>query len=310
MTDMRRGVKPLLVNTYEKVTHQLLTTAAHDNGDVLHAKVRLADVIDITSYSGRAKNYALKAHLDFLMVDAETSLPRFAVEFDGKQHWSDPATKSRDRLKDTLCEEAELPLLRITNDYIHTQEQWTVLNYVIEGFYHSLAFLEAQESGYIPWDEPHDFGNVITTDGHGRLLFNTLDAPARWRLLELHREDLLPVFSPDLYVTRNVEEGSVEAHTFMAVAVDRYILGRSRLRDCRFQGVRPYEIAEQLAVIELADLAERWTQGEAVACNGVTLAKSMYEVQRAIDSGGFLSSVTSGALRAGGPEPATISLHR
>lgn len=310
MSDMSRGVKPLLVNTYEKVTHQLLTTAAHDNGDVLHAKVRLADAIDITSYAGRTKSYALKAHLDFLMVDAETSLPRFAVEFDGKQHWSDPTTKSRDRFKDTLCEEAELPLLRITNEYIRTQGPWTVLSYVIEGFYHSLAFFEAQESGYIPWDESHDFGNVITTDERGRLLFNTLDAPARLRLFELHRADLLPVFSPDLYLTRNVEEGSIEAHAFMAVTVDRYLLGRARLRDCRFQGVSPYEIAEQLAVIELEDQAERWTKGEAAACNGATLAKSMHEVQRAIDSGGFLSSSTSGALRAGGPAPATISWRR
>lgn len=310
MTEMSWGVKPLLVNPYEKVTHKLLTTAAQDNGDVLHAKVRLADVVDTTSYTGRKKEYALMAHLDFLMVDAETSFPRFAVEFDGKQHWSDPATKERDRLKDTLCEEAELPLLRITSEYIRSQGPWTVLNYVIEGFYHSLAFLKEQESGHIPWDEPHDFGNVITTDGNSRLLFNTLDAPARMRLLELHRSDLLPVFSPDLYLTKNVEEGSVEAHAFMAVAVDRYLTGRARLRDCRFQGVSPYETAEQLAVIELADLAERWSKNEPVACDGAALAKSMQEVQRSIDSGGFVSCSTGGGLRAGGPSPATITVRR
>lgn len=306
---MRRGVKPLLVNTYEKVTHQLLTTAAEDNGDALQAKVRLADAIDIGSYTGRPKHYSLSAHLDFLMVDAETSLPRFVVEFDGKQHWSDPVIRERDRLKDALCQEAGLPLLRVTSGYTRAQGRWTVLSYVIEGFYHSLAFSEAQESGYIPLDEPYDFGNVIATDEHGRLLFNTLDAPARLRLLELHQANLLPVCAPDLYLTTNAEEGAVKAHAFMAVAGDRYLLGRVRLRDCRFPGVGPCEIAEQLAVAEVAALAERWIAGDAVACNGVTLAKSMHEIQRVIDAGGFLSLSGGGALRAGGPLPATVTIH-
>lgn len=298
----------MLVSPYEKVTHRLLTTAAENYGDELYAKVRLADVIDADGYTGRPKNYALSAHLDFLMLDRETLLPRFAVEFDGKQHWSDPATRERDRLKDTLCQEAGLPLLRITSEYTRTQGRWTVLSYVVEGFYFSLAFFEAQEQGHIPLDEPFDFGNVVATGEDGRLMFNTLDAPVRLRLLELHQANLLPSYAPDVYLTTSAAAGSVQAHAFMAVAPDRYLIGRVGLRDCRFQGVGPCEIAEQLAVAEVGALAERWLAGEAAACNGATLVKSMHEIQRAIDAGGFLSASTGNALQAGGPLPATIAI--
>lgn len=308
MAHGHRGVKPLLVNRYEKVTHQLLTTAAADNGDELWAKVRLADVIDEAGYTGRLKQYALSAHLDFVMVDPATSLPRFAVEFDGKQHFTDHATRERDRLKDTLCLKAELPLLRITSEYTRTQGRWTILSYVVEGFYHSLAFFEAQERGYIPLDEPYDFGNVIATDEDGRLLFNTLDAATRLHLLELHKANHLPSFCPDVYLTTNATEGSVDAHAFMAVARDRYLIGRTRLRDCRFQGVSPHEIAEQLAVVEVDALADQWLAGQPAACNGATLAKSMEKVQQAIDTGGLLSVTGGGALRAGGPLPVTITI--
>lgn len=64
----RPSTRPVLVNSYEKVTDRLLTTAAADHGDRLLAKVRLADVIEVEQLTGRAKNYGLSSHLDFVMV--------------------------------------------------------------------------------------------------------------------------------------------------------------------------------------------------------------------------------------------------
>ncbi len=126
--------KNVLVNFHEKVTDRLLSTAAADNGDRLLAKVRLADVLEVEHLTGRAKHYALAAHLDFVMVHAETSAPRFAVELDGAQHWSDPVVQARDRNKDQLCELAGLPLLRITSDFTRREGRWTVLTYLVDAF--------------------------------------------------------------------------------------------------------------------------------------------------------------------------------
>ena len=94
----------------------------------------------------------------------------------------------------------------------------------------------------------------------------------------------------------------------MAVARDRYLAGRTRLRDCRVQGVSPHEIAEQLAVVEIGALADQWLAGQPAACNGATLAISMEKVPHAIDTGGLLSVTDAYALRAGGPLPVTIAI--
>jgi very-short-patch-repair endonuclease len=293
---------------YEKATDRLLTAAAIENGDRLLTKVRLADVIDDEGLTGRAKRYALSAHLDFVMVDAETSVPRFAIEFAGAQHWTDVTVRERDRLKDAVCETAGLPLLRITSEFTRKTGRWRVLSYVVDAFFLSGAFFDAQERGVIPLDEPFDAESFLTKDEQGRIVFNTIDGPGRLRLLEHREAKCLPCFTPDEFHTALAKEGAVQSHAFMAVATDRYLIGRVRIRDFLFQGVSPGEVAGQLAVAELADLAEHWIAGEAAACNGKDLAKSMTEEERAIDAGGFLGCATGGALRAGGSLLAEIRL--
>jgi len=109
------AIRPLLVNRYEKLADRLLADSAQ--GDRLLTKVGLADVIDVEALDSSLKTYALKAHLDFVMVDVESSLPSFAVELDGRQHWRDPNNRRRDAMKDRLCERANLPLLRITSEF-------------------------------------------------------------------------------------------------------------------------------------------------------------------------------------------------
>lgn len=304
----RGGVKPVLVNFYEKATDRLLTSAAADNGDRLLTKVRLADVVDIDVFSGHAKGYGLKAHLDFVMVDAKSSVPRFAVELDGRQHWADPRVRERDRLKDSICEESGLPLLRITSEFTRVTGRWQVLSYIVQAFYLSEAFHTAQEQGTVPLDEPFDIGNFITKDDAGRYLFNTLDAPARLQMLNHWKNKRLPSFAPDEFLTVLPNERQVQAHAWLAVATDRYLIGRVRIRDFRFQGIAAAEIASQLAVAEVGNLADRWVAGEGVACDGRELAKNMSEVQQAIDAGGFLSVASAGALRAGGTLPDAVQV--
>ncbi|MFC4133487.1 DUF2726 domain-containing protein [Hamadaea flava] len=296
------------MNRYEKVTDHQLSVAAAKYGDRLLAKVRLADVVDVDAWTAGVRRYGLASHLDFVMVTAETSMPKFAVELDGRQHWTDPATRRRDRLKDQLCEWAGLPLLRITSEFIRRQGRWTVLNYAIEAFYLSEGFFEAQEAGHIPMDEPLFATSFLVPTADGSLGLNALDHEARLLLLREYQDLRLPTYAPDVFWTTDPSAGAVQAHAWMAVAPNRYLVARTRVRDCRFQGITPSELAGQLVVLELADHAKKWLAGEAVACDRRTLLCYMGEAQKYISDGGFLGCVTGGALRAGGPPPMTIDI--
>jgi hypothetical protein len=53
MTAIPGGVKPVLVNFYERATDRLLTSTATRTGDRLLTKVRLADAIDVDGLTGR-----------------------------------------------------------------------------------------------------------------------------------------------------------------------------------------------------------------------------------------------------------------
>ncbi len=296
------------MNLYEKVTDRLLTTAAADVGDRLLAKVRLADVVDADQLTGRAKKYALSSHLDFVMVEPGTSEPRFAVELDGAQHWTDPVVRERDRLKDDLCQAAGLPLLRVTSDQTRQRGRWTVLTYLVDAFYLAEAFYAAQESGSIPPHEPFDAGSFIRVDEEGHRNFNMLDAAARRRLWEYRSSGLLPAAMPDTWSTAAHAERAVYAHAFLAVAIDRYLVARVRVRDFNFPGVGPGELARQLAVLDIEELASRWLAGEPVASDRRHLATAMAEVQQHIDADGFLGSSSGGGLQPGGPLPSTLAV--
>lgn len=300
------------MNHYEKLTHRLLTEIAHQHGDSLLAKVRVADAMDLDDWTGDAKHYGLAAHYDFLMVDAATSLPKFAVELDGAQHWNDPATRRRDVLKDQLSEWAGLPLLRITSDFIRQRGRWSVLSYVTDAFYLSEAFYAAQADGHIPMDEPFIATSVVRHDSDGFVRNNSIDSEARVMLKDAAMAGRLADYVPTEFHTRDNESGAAQTHAWLAVAPDRYLVSRVRIRDFRFQGLAPSQLSSQLAVAEIGDLAERWFAGDAAACDSRTLLRYMQAVQCAIDDGGFrgagYGAGYSDEVGVGGPLPMTIEI--
>lgn len=305
------GRKPVNVNRYEAATDRLLTGVAVDKGDRLLLKMRLADVVDVEHLPSTPKWYAMSAHLDFVMVNGETSYPRFAVELDGAQHWTDPKTRRRDELKDEIAEKAGLPLLRITSDFIRHRGQWTLLTWATESYYLAEGFLEAQEGGYIPWDEPFDPEN-LSKIRDGRLEPISLASKARSHLRSLGELGQLPAGSPNIFIAANEAERGVYGFAMMAVAVDRYVFSKVRVRDFLFFGVSPGDLAEHLVTLEIYDLALKWLEGEPVACNGRRISRVMSEVQSLIDQGGFLASATcTGAMSPGGILPGSIVIsHR
>ena len=305
MVVRRGGIRPITVNRYEAAADRMLQQTATEHGDRLLLKVGLADAIDIDGMDGlssRAKSYALQAHLDFLMVDTTTGCGRFAVELDGRQHASDPKTCERDRLKNDLCARADLPLLRITSDFARQVGRWSVLSYLTKAFYLSEAFHKAQDRGDVPFDEAFDIANFVTFDDEGHLALDTLDGKARLGLFQHGLAARIPATHPDLFCTELPEKGGLQAHAWMAIAPDRYLISKVVVRDFRFSGIASFELVEQLARVEIAELVDRWLAGEehAMAQNGTGLNKAVAEVQAAIDTAGRTVSIGYGSALSGG----------
>jgi Protein of unknown function (DUF2726) len=128
--------KPFL-NRSEARTLDLLERSLYGTGWQVYAKVRLSDVLapgERENPDGRESRMLRMGHLDFVVVNrAEGSAPAFAVEFDGPVH-ADPDVRQRDQLKDRLCADAGLPVLRIGSDVIGEREQTTILEWVVDRF--------------------------------------------------------------------------------------------------------------------------------------------------------------------------------
>lgn len=302
---------PLLSNRYEKAADELLQTFSTNTGDRLVPKTRLADVVDIDSLDDEIRGgrwFALSSQLDFVMVDGESGLPKFAVEMDGRQHWTDLEQRRKDATKDRICEDAGLPLLRVTSDFVHTTGRWPLLSYAVDAFYMSEAFFDAQENGSVPQDEPFYHGNSLTPTHEGSgFLPGTFDALAIRDLRKLYQDGCIPRPIPNTFRVRSGEDRGVRAIAYLPVAKDRYLISESRVRDFRFQGISPHDLAEEICVVDIANSAADWLAGKPVARNSMTMWKKAEEIQRLIDNGQIIGSGT-GTGNVEGSEEFSISL--
>ena len=261
-------VRPLFVNPAERRANALLREVERDNGDRLQAKVRLADAIDPGAWMSTRPGlgrYALQAHLDFVMVSAAGE-PVFAVEIDGRQHSRDQQQRRRDEMKDELCQAAGLPLLRVNSEFGRREGKCTLLTYLCDAFYKSVAFDEAQQSGTVPMDEPFYHASFIEQDPDtGRMYFGSLDAKPRAELLALTQDNRLPFFAPDCWVSDVDQWGDVRADAYLGVGDGRTLVATSTVRHFGFFGISAGELAEELSVCDLHRDAVRWLRGEPVA---------------------------------------------
>lgn len=150
-------VESLLNRSEEAVLHELQGVAS-DNGMKVFAKPRLSDVIQKgnTYLTNREFDYYTRSHCDFVLTDARAR-PLMIVEYDGPLHQSDLKQLERDQIKNSLCRQAEIGLLRINDRYVtKLYRGMSVLRWIVEVRELEKAFNEAQQEGRIPWDEPFD----------------------------------------------------------------------------------------------------------------------------------------------------------
>jgi uncharacterized protein DUF2726 len=156
-----------LLNKAEEIAFRELDAIAQDNALRLFAKPRLSDVILKDSPLLQADfDFYTRAHVDFVVTDDKTK-PLFIVEYDGPFHAA-PVQQRRDRMKDGLCADAGLGILRINANHVtKLYRGMSVLRWIIEVSELEKWFYDAQTAGHVPSDEPFDATNLVH-GGKGR----------------------------------------------------------------------------------------------------------------------------------------------
>lgn len=253
-----------VLNLRESAVDRILADYADENGYRISLKMRLRDVIDIDDLplGAKERNFAFTSHLDFVAFDAESHLPVLAVEYDGPQHLTDQRQIERDRIKDKLCEAAELPLLRIDNLFTRKEGRWRVLRYILWAHEMGKAFYAAQGSGQIPDDEAFDAGSLLLPkqDGSG-YEFSALAGPAL-TYLSGFRQRRSVEWEARWWRSTNVQ---IETRVLAQFANGQYLFAQCAIRDFVIEGISALEISEELATAELGWLARRYDDGDAVA---------------------------------------------
>lgn len=108
-----RAVPLLNGGEQELLAHLMRLTAGR--AIFIAPKVRVLDVTgsDNPLMEPEERDYAFRAHFDFVLLYRPTMTPILAVELDGEHHRSDPKTQQRDALKDSICRRIGLPLMRV-----------------------------------------------------------------------------------------------------------------------------------------------------------------------------------------------------
>src|SRR5690606_19868572 len=85
---------------------------------VLKHKVRVASILD--NFTDPVKyDYGLKSEFDLVIFKKINNLliPLVVVELDGEEHYIDSDVRRRDELKEKICKDNNITLIRIHNDY-------------------------------------------------------------------------------------------------------------------------------------------------------------------------------------------------
>lgn len=124
-------------------------------------KQRVADVLDIDALglTGDDRWYALSAHFDFVVW--RDNDPKFAIEFDERHHFTDPAQLVKDERKNAICKKAFFPILRLEDGSLRRVGNTQVVEWLSDLWfvYHDLWLAARagwdESEGYDPddWDD-------------------------------------------------------------------------------------------------------------------------------------------------------------
>jgi len=289
--------KRILSNMYEIAAHKALQEAVDRCGAKVYAKVRVADALDIngSGLGPEEYTYALKAHFDFVIARDDESAA-FAVEFDGRSHDLNAKVISRDALKNAICEQLGMPLLRIDDIFLGRVGRFSVLGWLVEVWFMNEAFKAAQESGSILTDEifdpymvialgyregdqiievdaasygkasremtPEAFDAFGATFGARLVPFQpyALSSPARALMDRFSRVGICH-YPPEMLRATD-PKGYRVAVALLSLSEGGVVVGTGRLRPFDFVPGEASELSEELAVFDAGEKLKRYLQGK------------------------------------------------
>lgn len=250
---MKRTKK--ILNFHEEATHAILSKVATQNGAKVFAKVRVADVLEIndSGLSNTEYSYALKSHFDFVVTESDND-PLLAVEFDGPHHQEDAKAAANDERKDDICRHFQFPVLRANADFLTKKiRQFNILSWLVELWFMERDFERAQEAGQIPPDEPFLYNFVLANSGESKITMPyDLSLPLRLLMKDAHEKQVIKDFCPSVHIAEDTGK-FVTAIALLRINDAKVIVGKARCRLYQFSPVSPWELCEELAIIDAGE---------------------------------------------------------
>jgi very-short-patch-repair endonuclease len=259
-------VASTLLNKSESRVDAELAKIADEWGMRVHIKPRLADVItkEKTPLTQRVFDYYTRSHFDFVLTDTEMR-PVMAIEYDGPLHQTDPKQAERDAIKNDLCKDAGLGILRINDNHVtKLYRGMTLLRWIIEVRAMEEAFYEAQQVGQIPYDEPFDPG-LIASDGKGKRFPYWLSAPAT---ISIH--EFFKALGPETKKSWTGIVGSDSAENGFRLSWlvfgDQVLWARTAVRR-QLLDFPHHDLLNELDTCELGILLKQYRAGQVSSCS-------------------------------------------
>jgi hypothetical protein len=124
------SIRPIL-NRYERQALGILKKVAERFGMSVLPKLRIKDVLPLDTQAVREdlQTFGEQASFDFTI--AAENAPVLAIEFDGPDY-AEESCIIRNQKKQEICDQLELPLLRVDTQYLRKIATFTTLELVIE----------------------------------------------------------------------------------------------------------------------------------------------------------------------------------
>jgi hypothetical protein len=196
---------------------------------------------------------ASRTRVDFLVCDARSYLPAFAVELATTQDWA--ATQRSDRMTNAVCAAVGLQLLRIESSMLRLGSTGRrIVEYVIDarGFFDTTP--DQEDAADLLPDEPLSFRDIIGRLPDGRSGFvNDLSAVARASAVDGYaRRQVADPIIRGLHA--RWKNGPAEGWGWIEVRDGRCLFERVRIWQHRFScGIDPGQLAEDLAAAAIGE---------------------------------------------------------
>ncbi len=255
------------INRPERTAFKDAASVAAAHGASVHLHTKLTDLVPPAS--GDDYDWSTRAHVDLVVRDDEDGLqPLVAIEVDGRSHTQNAQTIYRDRLKDALLRDAGIDVVRVKADAAqrpHGKERMTA--YLLTLWFASRAFYAAQEDGLVAYDESffHPFTfTVDETTGRRESLDPTLRI--RSRLQSDSAENGIPVcWIPQEWHRTDPVTTDTVARVILPLTDEQFLLVEAVVAGMNIPGVRPADIAGQLALEQIEADYDGWLSGDATA---------------------------------------------